>query len=113
MGCVVTKCCPPENRDPTDARLANCRPDFVGEIGTRQPAAVLTTGKHATKGALDDESLNGFLYSVLDPLRSAAVNVPVVPLLHVVSRSLAPRQGYSYVGYTAAVSDTITGVGDT
>lgn len=109
MECVVTKCCPPENRDPTDARLANCRPDFVREIGTLQPAAVLISGRHATKRALDDESLDGFLDSVLDPLRSVALNVPVVPLLPVVSGSLAPRQRYSYEGYVDAIAARVSG----
>lgn len=109
MECVVTKCCPPENRDPTDARLANCRPGVVGEIGILQPAAVLITGKRATKRVLDDGSLNGFLDSVLNPLRSAALNVPVVPLLPVISGSLAPRQRYSYEGYVDAIAARVSG----
>nr|WP_191450324.1 MULTISPECIES: uracil-DNA glycosylase [Haloarcula] len=112
----AVKCHPPENRDPTDAELANCRPYLVEEVEAIEPAAVLTTGKHATKTvlALDDDSLDGFLDSVLDPLQSEALSVPVVPLLHPSYQEVwLSRLGYSYDEYTAAIADTVTSVDDT
>lgn len=55
-----------------------------------------------------------YLVGEVGTLQPAAVlNVPVVPLLPVVSGSLAPRLGYSYGEYTAAVSETVAGVDDT
>ena len=80
----AVKCHPPENRDPTAQELENSRPYLVEEVETVAPDAVLTTGKHATETvlALDGETLDGFLDSVLEPLESDALDVPVVPLLH-------------------------------
>ncbi|KAA9399470.1 uracil-DNA glycosylase [Haloarcula sp. CBA1130] len=110
------KCHPPGNRDPTDAELANCRSYLVEEVETVDPVAVLPTGKHATKTvlALDDEALDGFLDSVLDPRWSEALGVPVVPLLHPSYQEVwLSRLGYSYGEYTAAIAETVAGVGDT
>lgn len=80
----AVKCHPPGNRDPTGEELANCRPYLVAEVETLAPDAVVTTGKHAAETvlALDSETLDGFLDSVLDPRESDALGVPVVPLLH-------------------------------
>jgi DNA polymerase len=66
------------------------------------PDAVLTTGKHATETvlALDGETLDGFLDSVLEPLESDALGVPVVPLLHPSYQEVwLSRLGYSYEAY--------------
>ncbi|MFC7026939.1 uracil-DNA glycosylase family protein [Halomicroarcula sp. GCM10025324] len=107
----AVKCHPPENRDPTDEELTNCRPYLVEEVGTVAPMAVLTTGKHATRTvlALDDESLDGFLDSVLEPRRSEALGVPVVPLLHPSYQKVwLSRLGYSYEGYVRAIIETVT-----
>ena len=112
----AVKCHPPGNRDPTEAELTNCRPYLVEELETIDPAAVLTTGKHATETvlALDGESLDGFLDSVLEPRASEALNVPVVPVLHPSYQEVwLSRLGYSYGEYTAAVADTVTSVDDT
>jgi uracil-DNA glycosylase family 4 len=108
----AVKCHPPENRDPTDAELANCRPYLVEEVETIEPAAVLTTGKHATETvlALDSESLDGFLGSVLEPRASEALGVPVVPLLHPSYQEVwLSRLGYSYEGYVDAIATRVDG----
>jgi len=112
----AVKCHPPGNRDPTDAELTNCRPYLVEEVTTVAPTAVLTTGKHATKTvlALDDVSLDGFLDNVLEPRRSEALAVPVVPLLHPSYQEVwLSRLGYAYDEYVAAIAETVAGVGDT
>lgn len=112
----AVKCHPPGNRDPTDAELTNCRPYLVKEVEAIEPAAVLTTGKHATKTvlALDNESLDGFLDSVLEPRASEALGVPVVPLLHPSYQEVwLSRLGYSYDEYVAAIAEMVAGVGDT
>jgi DNA polymerase len=112
----AVKCHPPGNRDPTDAELANCRPYLVREVRAVEPAAVVTTGKHATETvlALDDAALGGFLDSVLDPRRSAALGVPVVPLLHPSYQEVwLSRLGYDRGEYVAAIAETVAGVADT
>ncbi|RLM40070.1 uracil-DNA glycosylase family protein [Haloarcula sp. Atlit-120R] len=112
----AVKCHPPENRDPTDAELANCRPYLVGEVEAVEPAAVVTTGRHATETvlSLDDTSLDGFLDSVLDPRRSEALGVPVVPLLHPSYQEVwLSRLGYDRTEYVDAIAETVAGVADT
>jgi len=106
----AVKCHPPENRDPTSQELANCRPYLVSEVETVTPQAVLTTGKHATETvlALDGDSLNGFLDSVLEPRASDALGVPVVPLLHPSYQEVwRSRLKYSYEGYVAELAETV------
>jgi len=71
------------------------------------PDAVLTTGKHATETvlALDGESLDGFLDSVLDPRASDALGVPVVPLLHPSCQEVwLSRLGYERAEYVEAIA---------
>ncbi|MDQ2073793.1 uracil-DNA glycosylase [Haloarcula sp. NS06] len=112
----AVKCHPPGNRDPTETELANCRPYLVREVETVEPAAVVTTGKHATKTvlALDDNSLDSFLDSVLDPRQSEALCVPVVPLLHPSYQEVwLSRLGYDYGGYVDAIAETVARVADT
>ncbi|MGB9951892.1 uracil-DNA glycosylase [Haloarcula marismortui] len=112
----AVKCHPPENRDPTDAELANCRPYLVEEVEAVEPAAVVTTGRHATGTvlSLDDTSLDGFLDSVLDPRRSEALGVPVVPLLHPSYQEVwLSRLGYDRTEYVDAIAETVAGVADT
>jgi len=112
----AVKCHPPGNRDPTDAELSNCRPYLVEEVEAVEPAAVVTTGKHATKTvlALDDAALDGFLDSVLDPRRSEALGVPVVPLLHPSYQEVwLSRLGYDRGAYVDAIAETVAGVADT
>jgi DNA polymerase len=106
----AVKCHPPNNRDPTGEELANCRPYLVSEVETVGPQAVLPTGKHATETvlALDGESVDGFLDSVLEPRASDALGVPVVPLLHPSYQEVwLSRLGYDYEGYVAAIAAAV------
>lgn len=106
----AVKCHPPGNRDPTEQELANCRPYLVEEVETVAPNAVLTTGKHATETvlALDGETLDGFLDSVLEPRESDAFGVPVVPLLHPSYQEVwLSRLGYDYDEYVDEIADAV------
>jgi len=106
----AVKCHPPENRDPTDDELANCRPYLVSEVETVSPRAVVTTGKHATRTvlALDDESLPSFLDSVLEPRYSETMDVSILPLLHPSYQEVwLSRLGYSREEYIAAIRAAI------
>jgi DNA polymerase len=47
------RCRPPENRDPADAELANCRDHLEREIGRVDPAVVVTLGKVPTEHLLE------------------------------------------------------------
>lgn len=106
----AVKCHPPGNRDPTEQELANCRPYLVEEVETVAPDAVLTTGKHATETvlALDGDTLEGFLDSVLEPRTSDALGVPVLPLLHPSYQEVwLSRLGYSRDEYVAELARAV------
>jgi len=106
----AVKCHPPDNRDPTSEELANCRSYLVEEVETVAPDAVLTTGKHATETvlALDDDALDGFLDSVLEPRESEALGVTVVPMLHPSYQEVwLSRLGYEREGYIAAIAAAV------
>jgi DNA polymerase len=47
------KCRPPDNRDPTDTELANCRSYLEAEIAAVDPTVVVTLGKVPTEHLLD------------------------------------------------------------
>ncbi|PSP86062.1 uracil-DNA glycosylase [Halobacteriales archaeon QS_6_64_34] len=105
----AVKCHPPENRDPTAEELRNCRPYLVEEVATVAPRAVLPTGRHATETvvALDGDSLDGFLDSVLEPRLSDALGVPVIPLLHPSYQEVwLPRLGYDREAYVRELAET-------
>lgn len=85
----AVKCFPSDgasgsNREPTRTERANCRPYLLEEVAQVDPAAVVATGKHATRSlfAAEGRDLDGFLETVLDPVTCPTVGAPVVPLLH-------------------------------
>lgn len=111
----AVNCHPPGNRDPTSEELDNCRSYLVEEVETVAPQALLTTGKHATATvlALDGESLDGFLDSVLEPRDSDALGVPVVPLLHPSYQEVwLSRLDYTYDEYVDAIAAAVERVTD-
>ena len=106
----AVKCHPPGNRDPTNEELVNCRPYLVEEVETVEPRAVLTTGKHATETvlALDGDTLDAFLDSVLELRESDALGVPVVPLLHPSYQEVwLSRLGFSRGEYVAEIEAAV------
>ncbi|NHN61143.1 MULTISPECIES: uracil-DNA glycosylase family protein [Halorussus] len=99
----------PTNREPTAEERANCRDHLATEIERVDPAAVATTGKHATLSVLGDDALpDGFLDSVLDPVESAEFGTTVLPVLHPSYQNVwLPRIGYDREEYVAAIRERI------
>jgi len=110
----AVKCFPADgdgsNREPTDAERANCRAHLRTELDQVTPDAVLATGKHATRSLLaaDDRTLDGFVDSVLDPVRVDALGADVLPLLHPSYQDVwLGRLGYDREGYVAAIREEL------
>lgn len=111
----AVKCFPADesgesNREPTGEELANCRPHLLAEIEQIRPRAVVTTGKHATRSvlAVDGRSVEGFLETVLDPVESPTLGVPVVPILHPSYQEVwVGRLGYDPAEYERALARTL------
>ncbi|WP_436907514.1 uracil-DNA glycosylase [Halosimplex marinum] len=104
---------PTDNREPTAEERANCRPYLVEEIREVEPAAVLATGKHATKSVLTVEGreLDGFLDSVLEPVDCERLGTTLVPLVHPSYQEVwIGRLGYSREEYVEAIRETVAAV---
>ncbi|WP_311170429.1 uracil-DNA glycosylase [Halobellus ordinarius] len=98
------------NREPTATERANCRTHLRRELATVDPAALLTTGKHATASvlALDGRTLDGFLDRVLEPIDLDCADATVVPLLHPSYQDVwRSRLDYTPAEYRAAVREAI------
>lgn len=96
----------PTNREPTDEERANCRPYLLREIETVAPAAVVTTGKHATQSVLaaTEREIDGFLDAVLDPVPCPGLDTTVLPLLHPSYQEVwLARLAHTRESYVAAI----------
>jgi uracil-DNA glycosylase family 4 len=115
--CYLTnavKCFPADgdgnNREPTAAERANCRPFLVSEIETVDPDALVATGKHATESVcgLEGISLDGFLETVLDPIPCPALGTTLVPILHPSYRDVwIGRLGYETAEYRSEIASAL------
>jgi len=106
---------PPANREPTAAERANCRPFLLTEIEQVEPAAVVTTGKHATKSVLAaaDRDLDGFLNAVLEPVPCPDLDTTVLPVLHPSYQEVwLSRLDHTRESYVAAIRETLAGLAD-
>ncbi len=104
---------PTTNREPTDGERENCRAHLLTELETIDPEIVLATGKHATTTVLEAEgkSLDGFLETVLEPIRCARLDVWLVPILHPSYQDVwIGRLGYEPEEYLEAIRETLEGV---
>lgn len=111
---AAVRCHPEGNRDPTAAELDNCRPYLRKEIEAIEPQAVVTTGKHATESvlAIEGETIDGFLDSVLDPKQCPSLGGTVVPILHPSYQEVwISRLGYDREEYVEAIRETLAAVG--
>ncbi|ELZ02997.1 uracil-DNA glycosylase [Natrialba chahannaoensis JCM 10990] len=100
----------PSNREPTPAERAHCRTHLVTEIETLEPAVLLATGKHATKSVLatEDRELDGFIETVLEPVRCEQLETWLVPILHPSYQDVwIGRLGYEPEEYLAAIRETV------
>ncbi|MDG5758237.1 uracil-DNA glycosylase [Natronococcus sp. A-GB1] len=101
---------PTSNREPTDEERANCRAHLVTEVETLEPNVVLATGKHATKSVLaaEDRGLEGFIDSVLEPVRCETLDTWLVPILHPSYQDVwIVRMGYEPEEYLAEIGATL------
>jgi uracil-DNA glycosylase family 4 len=114
----AVKCFPPDgegsNREPTDDELANCRPHLARELRQVDPAAVVATGAHATRSVLafEDESIDGFVDHVLDPVSLPSLGPTLVPILHPSYQDVwLSRLGYTAESYRTAIAETLASLG--
>lgn len=99
-----------ENRAPTDAERANCRPYLREEVRRVDPETVLATGNHATRSllAVEDRTVDGFLDLVLKPHACPTLGATVVPLLHPSYQEVwLDRLGYGREQYLAALRELV------
>jgi len=104
---------PSTNREPTAEERANCRPYLLTEIEQVAPAAVVTTGKHATRSVLAAEGreLDGFLDAVLEPIACPSLGTTAVPLLHPSYEAVwLSRLDHTRDSYVAAIAETLADV---
>jgi uracil-DNA glycosylase len=101
---------PTSNREPTPEERANCRTHLLTELEEVDPTVVLATGKHATKTVLaaEDRTLEGFIDSVLEPVRCERLDVWLVPILHPSYQDVwIGRLGYEPDEYLEAIGETL------
>lgn len=101
---------PTNNREPTAEERTNCRTHLLAELEEIDPRVVLATGKHATKTVLAAEGrdLEGFIDSVLEPVRCERLGVHLVPILHPSYQDVwIGRLGYEPEEYLEAIGETL------
>ncbi|RQG94680.1 uracil-DNA glycosylase [Natrarchaeobius chitinivorans] len=101
---------PSSNREPTPEERANCRPHLRSELETVDPEVVIATGKHATATVLAAEGrdLEGFLETVLEPIRCTELGVHLVPVVHPSYQDVwIGRLGYEPAEYLEAIGETL------
>ena len=101
---------PSSNREPTPEERANCRTHLLTELEAVEPTVVLATGKHATKTVLaaEERTLDGFLETVLEPIRCERLDVWLVPILHPSYQDVwIGRLGYEPAEYLEAIGETL------
>ncbi|ELY36276.1 uracil-DNA glycosylase [Natronorubrum tibetense] len=101
---------PTSNREPTPDERANCRGHLVTEVETVDPDVVLATGKHATKSvlAVEGRTIDGFVDSVLTPVRCDRLETQLVPILHPSYQDVwIGRLGYEPEEYLEAIRETL------
>ncbi|QLK24505.1 uracil-DNA glycosylase [Natrinema zhouii] len=98
------------NREPTPEERANCRTHLLTELEEIDPTVVLATGKHATKTVLaaEDRTLEGFIDTVLEPVRCERLDVWLVPILHPSYQDVwIGRLGFEPEEYLEAIGETL------
>lgn len=101
---------PTTNREPTGEERATCRRHLLAELEAVSPVVVLATGKHATTTVLeaDGKTLEGFLETVLEPVRCDRLGVWLVPTLHPSYQDVwLGRLGYEPESYLEAIGETL------
>lgn len=101
---------PGTNREPTAAERDACRDHLRTELDAIDPSVVVATGKHATASMLsfEDERVEGFVDSVLEPVSLPSIGVTLVPILHPAYRDVwLSRLGFDRESYFDELGDVI------
>lgn len=110
----AVKCFPPDgdgsNREPRQDELDACFTHLETELAGVAPAAVVTTGRHATSVLFEHtgRDVDRFTDAVLDPVDCPEFDTTVVPVLHPAYQHLwLARLGYEYDEYVAELGDEL------
>lgn len=98
------------NREPAPDELDACFTYLETEIRRVDPAVVVTTGRHATSVVLshEDIELDGFVDSVLEPVRCDRLGTTALPILHPSYQNVwLSRLGYDREAYVAELGERI------
>jgi len=101
---------PSTNREPTAVEREHCRDHLRTELERVEPDAVVATGKHATTSmlAFEDRTVEGFVDSVLEPVRLDSLGLTLVPILHPAYRDIwLSRLGYDRGAYFEELRDVL------
>lgn len=104
---------PSTNREPTAEELRTCRDHLRTELDRVDPAAVVTTGKHATASllAFENERVEGFVDGVLEPRKLGSLDATLVPVLHPAYRDVwLSRLGYEKAAYLEELGRVLDGI---
>jgi uracil-DNA glycosylase family 4 len=82
----VIACHPPENRDPTPAEVANCKPRLVEQIYVIDPVVIIAVGRVAVESLVGRKvsitQVRGELFDVTIPGRLHSPIYPLIATLH-------------------------------
>ncbi len=78
----ILKCRPPNNRDPHNEEVAQCRDYLQAQIDLLQPRVILAVGRIAAQSLLQTESNLGRLRGKVHAYSSSAGEIPVVVTYH-------------------------------
>ncbi|HOB62730.1 MAG TPA: uracil-DNA glycosylase [Candidatus Competibacteraceae bacterium] len=86
----ILKCRPPENRDPTPAEAASCRPFLERQIALIQPRLILAVGRIAAQNLLDTDTQIGKLRGRVHHF--GPTHIPVIVTYHPAYLLRSPRE---------------------
>jgi DNA polymerase len=115
----TVKCCPTtpsgDSREPTNQERTACFHHLRTEITRIDPQVILPTGRIATETLLsfDDQELDGFLSTVLEPIFHDRLDTPLLPLLHPSYQSVwLSRLEYTREEYLTELENALTALLD-
>ena len=87
------RCRPPDNRDPRQAELANCRPYLEAEIAAVAPSLIVTLGKVPAEHLLDREVAVTAEAGEIDEVALGGASRRVMVCVHPAATLYDPGQG--------------------
>ncbi|MFO7641297.1 MAG: uracil-DNA glycosylase [Candidatus Competibacteraceae bacterium] len=86
----ILKCRPPDNREPTPAEVANCRPFLQRQIALIRPRIILAVGRIAAQNLLETDTQIGKLRGRIHAF--APARIPLVVTYHPAYLLRSPRE---------------------